>query len=257
MKMYLAVVFILALAGCGSGGGSPTSAVAPVTASVAPVASTAIPVPTAMWPTAIDFGDSVSLGYSGPARYDMDKGYVDYRHNAWSAENIVPEYNDWFFGTEAHAGENDGYAETLLLAMEQELNDQHYTVILFNAGLHNLQENMQTLIPDYTNTIEAIATLVEQHADIVIWIDTTPVPANIDPVASGMGNVAENAQLSYNVAARQVAVEHGFYMLSVTAYGQLPNNVHYDVSGYEALGERVSTCVLLAMAASHSDQCHK
>ena len=44
-------------------------------------------------PTAIDFGDSVSLGYSGPVRFYLS-GKVDYRHNPWMDENIAAYNSD-------------------------------------------------------------------------------------------------------------------------------------------------------------------
>ena len=69
--LVMAVVLAAVLAGCNSG--------------------------AAKQPTAIDFGDSVSLGYSGPARFDLNDK-VDYRHNPWVDENIAAQNSGYFFG---------------------------------------------------------------------------------------------------------------------------------------------------------------
>ena len=206
-------------------------------------------------PTAIDFGDSVSLGYSGPARFDLN-GKVDYRHNPWMDENIAAYNSDYYFWNETKHGENDGWSYTLLVTMEQELSDQHYNVILFNAGLHDAQKNRQTTLSAYRLNLEAIATLAAKHADYVIWVDTTPVPADVD-AASGMLGTPEDAQIPYNAVAEDVARAHGFYILNLDSQNQLPHNVHYTFEGYKYLGKQVSACILLVLERTYSNRCHK
>src|SRR5690242_15643511 len=93
-----------------------------------------------MEPTAMDFGDSISLGYAAHARLDLYRK-VDFRHDAWDRENIQPSNTNSYFFTAVANGRNNGYSITLLAAMEAQLKGQNYTVILYNSGVHDLQHD--------------------------------------------------------------------------------------------------------------------
>ena len=211
-----------------------------------------------MEPTAIDFGDSVSLGYAAHARLSLYKK-VDFRHNAWEKGNIQPNDTPYFFGTTIANGHNDGYSTTLLTAMETELDGQDYTVILYNSGIHDVQHDKNhigsvRISPEtYRNNLEAIAEEARQHASIVIWIDTTDVDGS---AAVGSQYVEESDIVAYNAIANSVAKTHGFYILHLPPAAH-DGTVHFMARGYAVLGQAVADCVLAALQQEETANCHK
>lgn len=211
-----------------------------------------------MEPTAIDFGDSVSLGYAAHARLALDKK-VDFRHNAWKKGNIQPTDRPYFFGTAIANGHNDGYSTTLLAAMESELEHQNYTVVLYNSGIHDLQHDKNQpgavrIDPDtYRNNLEAAAQEAQQHASIVIWVDTTDVDGS-----ASVGNqyVDESGIVAYNAIADSIATAHGFYILHLPP-AEHDGTVHFMAKGYAVLGQAIADCVLAALQQQETSSCHR
>lgn len=207
-------------------------------------------------PTAIEFGDSISLGYSGYARHNLC-GKVNYRHNAWDV-GAVPlcgaNFTPYNLGQVITKGDNDGCAATLLDAVTTQLAGTHYSVILYNAGLHDMQQWVSSFgcgLNDtitYGSTMEQISSIVQDHADIVIWVDSTAVP-NIT------GYIAGDQQV-FNPIAESVAQEHGFYILNVRSIGQIPGNIHFTSAGYEEIAKQISDCILTALANAETNDCH-
>lgn len=215
-------------------------------------------VSAAPLPTALQFGDSVSRAYAMEARADL-YGKVDYRHDPWSAGDVDPTKKG--YRVTFVAGENNnGHSFSLIRGMRKRLEGQHYDVILFNTGLHDVQPYFRghpvAPLPQYRKNLEKIAADAAQHARIVIWVDTTDVPADLDPSAQQYG-AAPHAQVPYNQAAQAIAKEHGFYILNLTSDGRVPHDVHYTPEGAAQQGKEISDCVLLALAAKQSDICHK
>lgn len=193
---------------------------------------------TVLMPTAVAFGDSHSEGYSGPARNFL-YGTVDYVH-------------DW--NRDTGRLYNDGNSIQLAERMQVALNAQFYSVILYNAGNHDLKikhGHAQVALDVYRNEIETAAQSAEQHAAIVIWVDTLPIPAGIIP------DVKAGAEKPYNEIADAIAKAHGFYILHLKDAEHIPGNIHYTKSGNEALGRQVADCVLLALSDSESSRCHR
>lgn len=208
--------------------------------------------------TAIDFGDSVSLAYSGHARLRL-AGVVDFRHDAWEHEDIEAHDNPYFFGQVVAMGHNNGYSTTLVNGMTAELDEKHYNVILFNSGLHDIQPRAGAPNVDlvtYQANIEAAAWLAEQHADVVIWIDTTDVPAALSPSVQQYGAPA-HAQVPYNQVAHEIAREHGFYILNISSEGQRIDDVHFRSYGVRKQGNEIAACVLVALQQEETAICHK
>lgn len=210
-------------------------------------------------PTAIQFGDSVSLGNSGYARLRL-YGVVDLRHDAWAEEDLLPFDRPYYFGQVVAHGRNNGYSSTLVRAMQEQLDGQHFNVILFNSGLHDLQpmagRPANIDLASYRANIEQAAAVAEQHGDIVIWVDTTDVPADLNPSAQQHGAPA-HAQVPYNQVAHEIAREHGFYILNVSSDGRIEHDVHYHTWGYRKQGNEIAACVLAALQQQETDICHK
>ncbi len=207
-------------------------------------------------PTAISYGDSISLGYAGNARYFLWQ-QVDFRHNIWHRENLDPSQTDAFISDEVRHGINDGYSTRLLQNMEQELDDRHYNVLLYNSGLHDLQltkTGHMVPLPQYRYNMEAVATLAEQHADYVIWVRTTDIPPGI-PAGNQFSGLQPGDEIPYNAVGDEIAREHGFYILNITDGSHPPGSVHFY--HYKNIGRQVAQCVLDVLAAQESATCYK
>src|SRR5690242_5854015 len=116
MKWIFASSLLLVLVGCHDGG------------TIAP-------------PTAIYFGDSITLGIAGPTRYDLD-GRVDFRHDAWKDENLTPENTQGFYSEVASRGNNNGCSATLVHALETRLPSTYYDVLVMEVGVHDFQREI-------------------------------------------------------------------------------------------------------------------
>lgn len=177
-------------------------------------------------PTVLNFGDSPSTqGYSGPARLYL-YGVADYRHDPWADEDIVPSDTTAYFAAAFAAAVNDWDSARLLMRMEQKLDGQFYTVIAFNAGVHDAAEGVS--LSAYRNNLEAIADIAQEHAVYVLWIDSAP---------DGTG--AEDTT-PYNVVGEEVAIEHGFCTLSPSFPGSIQPGIHYPLAVYKELGHEVA-----------------
>jgi len=212
-------------------------------------------------PTAVDFGDSVSKAYASDARLDL-YGQVDFRHDPWDQGDIPPSNSSAYTAAEIAYANNNGYSSTMLVGMETRLTGKTwYNVLAFNSGYHDMQRPPSrpvgtTMISQsvYRNNLEAIAQLVEQHAGVIIWVDTPDLAA----VQSSVGpDVVDEVNVPiYNGIAHDVAHEHGFYILNMPSTGH-DGTVHFTPAGYRILGQRLADCVLTALNGAQTDTCHK
>jgi hypothetical protein len=210
-----------------------------------------------MQPTALDFGDSVSKSYSARARSNL-YGIVDFRHDGWNTTGLDPKAKGYSHEFILKA-RNNGYSTTLLARVETALEGQHYNIILYNSGIHDLQHdpmNVGTVrIPEnsYRNNLEGIAEEVEQHADIVIWIDTPDMDGDFGVIGDDV--VAESDVSRYNTIAESIAKDHGFYILKLP-HARHNGTVHFTHSGYNDLGDAVANCVVTALNMTETESCH-
>lgn len=209
-------------------------------------------------PTAIVFGDSVSKGYSAQARHDLC-GLVNLRHEPFSTGAITlcdENYTKENIVLSVKAASNDGCSITLLSIVQQSFaNNEHYNIVIFNAGLHDAQTYIsvqgcgEISLLDYASNIESISAILETHADIVIWVDTTDIPIGADREPYGYQDIL-------NPIAENVAKEHGFYILNIISRLQRPSNIHFTYDGYVNLGNQLSNCVLTALVSEETQRCH-
>jgi hypothetical protein len=140
--------------------------------------------------------------------------------------------------------------------MQLVLSGRFYHVITFNAGIHDFRVNrfgIPHVTPDlYKDEIEAAARSAEQHAGIVIWIDTMPSYVGINP-AEG---IPLGGEVPYNEVADQIAKAHGFYILHMDDAEHRQRDIHYTRAGSFALGKQLAECVKLALIGSESANCH-
>lgn len=207
---------------------------------------------TKAWvPAVLSFGDSQNIGYSvGARQYLYDT--ADFRHDDCQfVGRALPARPVGFCG---HY--NDGNAIQLAARMRTILPDHFYSVITFNSGIHDFRLNglgtPHVPLDVYKKEIEAAAQLAGQHANIVIWIDTMPSYAGINPAE----RIPVGGEIPYNQAADAIAKAHGFYILHMHDAEHRPHDIHYTRDGSFALGKQVAECVKLALTNSGSATCH-
>ena len=192
-------------------------------------------------PRALLIGDSISIGYTVPAR-DALRGEANV-HRPLT---------------------NCGPTTRGLESLSQWLGDTDWDVIHFNWGLHDLKylgpdgenltdpkdpKNHQQVPPkEYEKNLRQLVSQLKKTNAILIWRNTTPVPA-------GSKGRVEGDAATYNDIAKQVMAEHGIEIHDM--YGSvkpqmetlmLPNgNVHFTKEGSEKLGNDVADVIMQAL----------
>ena len=192
-------------------------------------------------PRVLLIGDSISIGYTVPAR-DALRGKANV-HRPLT---------------------NCGPTTRGLEGLSQWLGETDWDVIHFNWGLHDLKylgpndENLQDpkdpkthqQVPpkEYEQNLQQLVSQLEKTGAILIWRNTTPVPA-------GSKGRVEGDAAAYNAIAKQIMAEHGIEIHDM--YGlvkpqmatlMLPNgNVHFTKEGSEKLGNDVADVIVKAL----------
>lgn len=206
-------------------------------------------------PTAIQFGDSVTIGIGAETRHDLC-GVVDFRHDQWKNGDIPmcgADYSSYAVGQFVSHSQNNGRAIGDSHGMQKQLSGAHYNVILITAGQHDYQNTdaypliRQKTLDDLYQAMETEAVLAEQHADVVIWVDAAPKNQLIYHGADYVNPLGES-----------VAREHGFYIANIatTQDYHLPWDVHFTREGYQVMGQILSDCVITALSGGETDTCH-
>ena len=192
-------------------------------------------------PRVLLIGDSISIGYTVPAR-DALRGEANV-HRPLT---------------------NCGPTTRGLEGLSQWLGDTDWDVIHFNWGLHDLKylgpdgenltdpkdpRNHQQVPPkEYEKNLRKLVSQLKKTGAVLIWRNTTPVPA-------GSKGRVEGDAATYNDTAKQVMAEHGIEIHDM--YGSvkpqmetlmLPNgNVHFTKEGSEKLGNDVADVIMQAL----------
>jgi lysophospholipase L1-like esterase len=143
--------------------------------------------------------------------------------------------------------------------MSEWLAGEHWDVVHFNFGLHDLKFNPPQVplgeqAGHYEYNLRAIINIFETHApgvDEIIWASTTPVPANSPDRQEGLDQ-------DYNAAALGVMQDYGIMVNDLNSLASVlrtdptmifnPIDVHYTQAGYAALAEQVSDSIKIALA---------
>ncbi len=206
-----------------------------------PLAATPTPtVPTQDTPglpRVLLIGDSISIGYTLPARALL-KGKVNLHR--------IPT--------------NGGPTTRGLASLEEWLGQGKWDVIHFNWGLHDLKymnpkggldlAGKQQVPPDpYDKNLRELVRRLRASGARLIWASTTPVPAG------AAGRIRGDAA-KYNAIARKIMAESGVAINDLYAFAlprlkdiQQPRNVHFSPAGSKALAEQVAAAILKALAA--------
>jgi len=165
-------------------------------------------------PRVLLIGDSVSRGYTQPARKFL-AGIANVHR----------------------APANCGPTITGLKNIDVWLGDRKWDLIYFNFGIHD----RNTPIADYTQRLEELVECMKKTGAKLVWATTTPIPD--DPLKKQSAASIEER----NIAAAELMRKHGvgtdnlFAAVSPNlAAMQIPNDVHFNAKGYDFLGETVA-----------------
>lgn len=154
----------------------------------------------------------------------------------------------------AHNPGNAMDSRNIVENVRQWLGNRHYKLIRFNSGMwdiahrSNLSKRSDRLydvtkapvsvsLPEYIQNLSEIVPVLQAHADVVVWVNTTDVPAD------SIGRLDSEA-VSYNAAAATVMSAYGIptddirtFMLQYEDHhdDEDGNRVHYDEFGSEQL----------------------
>lgn len=168
-------------------------------------------------PRVLLIGDSISRGYTLPAR-----------HALAGKANVH------------RAPANCGPTALGLQKIDLWLGDGKWDVIHFNFGCHD----RETPIADYTSRLEQLVERLQRTGAKLIWASTTPLPE--DP---SKGFVPASI-VERNAAAAVVMKKHGIVVddlfTAITPHlGQMqpPHDGHFNEEGYDFLGREVAASI--------------
>jgi len=177
-------------------------------------------------PRVLILGDSISIGYTLPARAALA-----------GVANVH------------RAGENCGPTTFGVQMVETWLGKDRWDVIHFNFGLHDLKQMFdgyyQVSPDDYERNLRRIVFRLKQTGAKLIFATTTPVPeGKVSPP-----RLPDDVVL-YNNRALKVMSENGVKVDDLYAFAlprlsewQLPANVHFTDAGSAALGKEVARVI--------------
>jgi acyl-CoA thioesterase-1 len=191
-------------------------------------------------PRVLLIGDSISIGYTVPAREML----------AGKANVHRPPAN---CGPTTRGLEN----------IDKWLGEGPWDVIHFNWGLHDLKymgpsggnladpaapdSQQQVLIEQYEANLRKLVERMQRTGATLIWCSTTPVPHG------AKGRVVGDAA-NYNQVAAKIAKEYDIAINDLHAFAkprlaelQLPANVHFTPSGSKELAKQVAKSISAAL----------
>jgi hypothetical protein len=168
-------------------------------------------------------GDSISIGYT------------------WFVKNDTNAFDVW------HAPCNGRTSRFALTRLNQWLPKDHYKVITFNFGNHDITDT-DVVIPtsEYQSNLKEICRRLLKKADHAIFFTTTDIPINV--VGPKRGTVAQ-----YNQLAEEALFDSGCPVYDLGAYAlqytdehldaAAQTNPHYTPQGYQHLADFVESAI--------------
>ena len=181
-------------------------------------------------PRVLLVGDSISIGYTPEVR-----ALLAGRANV----HRIPE--------------NGATVSNGLARIDRWLGTNHWDVIHFNFGLHDLKimssGRRQVPVAEYEAALDAFVTRLQKTGAMMIWASTTPVPeGRLNPPRQ------PGEETAYNAAAQRVMAKHGIAINDLHALAlprlrdwQLNANVHFTPQGYEALAGQTARSIEAAL----------
>lgn len=192
-------------------------------------------------PRVLLIGDSISIGYTLPTR-----------------ELLAGKANVHRIPT------NGGPTTRGLDQIDAWLGDQHWDVIHFNWGLHDLKYidssggltdvaagQIQVPLDVYRKNLQTLTQRLKQTGATLIWCSTTPVP-------KGAKGRTPGDEVRYNEAALEVMRAEGVAVDDLYAFARprlaeigKPADVHYTSEGSKVLATQVAASIEAALKNRH------
>lgn len=172
-------------------------------------------------PRVLLIGDSVSRGYTQSVR----------KHLAGKA-NVH------------RAPANCGPTSLGLRKIDVWLGDGNWDVIHFNFGIHD----RNTPIVEYRQRLEQLVERMQQTGAKLVWASTTPIPDDAAKKQASESIVQRNKAAAEIMAKHDVATDDLFFVVTPHLDKmQNPNDVHFNATGYDFLGQNVADAIAKAL----------
>jgi lysophospholipase L1-like esterase len=184
-------------------------------------------------PRVLLIGDSISMGYTLPARKLLE-----------GKANVL------------RIGVNGGPTTNGLKNLKQWLGEGKWDVIHFNWGLHDLRRidkemtKNQVPLDQYEKNLGELVKELKATGATLIWASTTPVPeGKVSPPRKNEDVIAYNAVAKKIMAENRIIVNDLYtFALARQKELQLPANVHFHDRGSEALAKEVAAAIEKALS---------
>lgn len=173
-------------------------------------------------PRVLLIGDSVSRGYTQATRTALAGKMNVHRapENCGPTKNGVKKIDVWL-------GEN-----------------QKWDLIHFNFGIHD----RATPIEEYTERLELLITRMKATGAKLVWASTTPIPEDPAKGQKAAAIVEHNEVAAALMKKHGIAIDDLFTAITPNLEKmQNPNDVHFNASGYEFLGQQVAASLESAL----------
>jgi len=166
-------------------------------------------------PRVLLIGDSVSRGYTLPAR-DALKGKANV-HRA--PENCGPTANG-------------------IKKMDVWLGEGKWDVIHFNFGIHD----RKTSTKDYEDRLELIVKQLKATGAKLIWASTTPIPPDTKDGPEASTAIIEKNRIAADIMKKNMVHVNDLFEFITPQLPKLQNpmDVHFNGDGYDILGKQVA-----------------
>ena len=166
-------------------------------------------------PRVLLIGDSVSRGYTLPARVALERKANVHR-----------------------APENCGPTSNGIKKMEVWLGEGKWDVIHFNFGIHD----RKTSAKDYEDRLELIVKQLKATGAKLIWASTTPIPPDTKDGPEATTAIIEKNRIAADIMKKNMVHVNDLFDFITPQLSKVQNpmDVHFKSEGYDMLGRQVA-----------------
>jgi len=166
-------------------------------------------------PRVLLIGDSVSRGYTLPARVALERKANVHR-----------------------APENCGPTSNGIKKMDVWLGGGKWDVIHFNFGIHD----RKTSAKDYEDRLELIVKQLKATGAKLIWASTTPIPPDTKDGPEATTAIIEKNRIAADIMKKNMVHVNDLFDFITPQLSKVQNpmDVHFKGEGYDMLGKQVA-----------------
>ena len=166
-------------------------------------------------PRVLLIGDSVSRGYTLPARVALQRKANVHR-----------------------APENCGPTSNGIKKMDVWLGEGKWDVIHFNFGIHD----RKTSAKDYEDRLELIVKQLKATGAKLIWASTTPIPPDTKDGPEATTAIIEKNRIAAEIMKKNMVHVNDLFNFITPQLSKVQNpmDVHFKGEGYDMLGRQVA-----------------